>query len=105
MRIVRTILWLLLTVVLVLFAVANWNAVEVAIGGGLELDTRLPVLVIGAFVLGLVPMWIVHRTVLWRMRRRLRELTAMQATMVDGGEDEAADRFAHLDGFEAPPRR
>jgi putative membrane protein len=71
MHIVRTIFWVLLAIALVLFAVANWRLVEVAIGGGMVLETRLPVVVIGAFLLGLVPMWLVHRTVLWRMRRRL----------------------------------
>jgi hypothetical protein len=42
MKVVKTIFWLLLATVLVLFAVANWLPVEVSIGGGLVLETKLP---------------------------------------------------------------
>ena len=71
MSIVRTILWVLLAVVLVLFAVNNWQPVEVRIWQSLILETKLPALVIGAFLLGLLPMWAVHRWSLWRHRRRI----------------------------------
>ena len=71
MQIVRTILWVLLAVVLVLFAVNNWQPVEVRIWQSLILETKLPALVIGAFLLGLLPMWAVHRWSLWRHRRRI----------------------------------
>ena len=70
MKVVKTIFWLLLATVLVLFAVANWLPVEVSIGGGLVLETRLPLLVIGAFLVGLVPTWIVHRVARARWKRR-----------------------------------
>jgi lipopolysaccharide assembly protein A len=69
MQIVRTIAWVLLTAVLVLFAVANWKPVEILIWTTLVLETKLPVLVVGAFLLGLVPMWLAHRIILWRLRR------------------------------------
>jgi uncharacterized integral membrane protein len=74
MQIVRTILWVLLAVVLVLFAVNNWQPVEVRIWQSLILETKLPALVIGAFLLGLVPTWLVHRVSLWRHRRRIATL-------------------------------
>jgi lipopolysaccharide assembly protein A len=74
MQIVRTVLWVLLGIVLALFAVANWNPVEVRISQTLILETKLPVLVIGAFVAGLLPMWLVHRTASWRHRRRIATL-------------------------------
>ena len=74
MSIVRTILWVLLAVVLVLFAVTNWQPVEVRIWQSLILETKLPALVIGAFLLGLVPTWLVHRVSLWRHRRRIATL-------------------------------
>ena len=74
MSIVRTILWVLLAVVLVLFGVTNWQPVEVLIWQSLILETKLPALVIGAFLLGLVPTWLVHRVSLWRHRRRIATL-------------------------------
>jgi uncharacterized integral membrane protein len=86
MQIVRTILWVLLAIVLVLFAVGNWQPVEVRISQTLVLETKLPVLVIGAFLAGLVPMWIVHRATAWRHRRRIATLEGnltRQPTIVD----------------------
>ena len=76
MAIVRTIFWVLVAVVLVLFSINNWQSVEVRIWNSLVLETKLPALVIGAFLLGLVPMWALHRTQRWRMRRRISGLEA-----------------------------
>ncbi len=76
MAIVRTIFWVLVAVVLVLFAVNNWQPVEVRIWNSLVLETKLPALVIGAFLFGLVPMWALHRTQRWRLRRRISGLEA-----------------------------
>ena len=80
MQIVRTILWVLLAVVLVLFAINNWQSVEVRIWNSLILETRLAALVIAAFLLGLVPMWLVHRTVRWRLKRRIASLETSLGT-------------------------
>jgi hypothetical protein len=77
--IVRTIFWVLLAVVLVLFAINNWHPVEVRIWATLILETKLPALVIGAFLLGMVPMWALYRTTRWRMKRRIAALEAMIA--------------------------
>jgi len=74
MAIVRTIIWVLVTVVLVLFTINNWQPVDVRIWSTLVLETKLPALVVLAFLLGLVPMWLVHRASLWRHRRRIASL-------------------------------
>ena len=79
MAIVRTIFWVLVAVVLVLFAINNWQPVEVRIWNSLVLETKLPALVIGAFLVGLVPMWALYRTQRWRLRRRIAGLEAMIA--------------------------
>ena len=80
---VRTIIWVLLTAVLVIFAMANWIPVTVTIWPGQVLDTKLPVLILAAFLIGSVPMWIALRTTRWSMRRRLdtseRQLSDMRA--------------------------
>jgi lipopolysaccharide assembly protein A len=77
--VLRTIFWVLLAVALVLFAINNWHPVEVRIWATLILETKLPALVIGAFLLGLVPMWALYRTMRWRMKRRIAALEAMIA--------------------------
>ena len=62
MQIVRTIVWVLLLVALLIFSAFNWNPVEVKIWEGLVLETKIPALVIVSFLIGLVPMWLLHRT-------------------------------------------
>lgn len=83
MGILRTIIWVLLTAVLVIFAMANWIPVTVTIWPGQVLDTKLPVLILGSFLIGMVPMWIALRTSRWSFRRRLdsseRQLADMRA--------------------------
>ena len=74
MQIVRTIVWVLLLVALLLFSINNWNPVEVKIWEGLVLETKIPALVVIAFLLGLVPMWLMHRVSQWYFKRRLGSL-------------------------------
>ena len=74
MQIVRTIVWVLLLVALLLFSINNWNPVEVKIWEGLVLETKIPALVVIAFLFGLVPMWLMHRVSQWYYKRRLGSL-------------------------------
>lgn len=74
MKYVRMIVWILLLVALVAFSVANWRPVEVKIWDGLILETKIPALVVVSFLLGLVPMWLIHRGVRWRLERRVSAL-------------------------------
>lgn len=74
MQIVRTIVWVLLLVGLFAFSAYNWNPVEVTLWGDLVLETKVPALVIIAFLIGLVPMWLLHRGVKWRLDRRIQTL-------------------------------
>lgn len=74
MQIVRTIAWVLLLVVLLVFSINNWNPVEVTIWDGLVLETKVPALVVLAFLLGLVPMWLLHQATRWRLQRRIAGL-------------------------------
>ena len=71
MQFLRTLFWIVIVVVVMLFAFNNWTKVEVRLWDGLLLETKLPLLLFIAFLLGLVPMAIVHRASRWRMARRL----------------------------------
>jgi hypothetical protein len=80
MQIVRTIVWVALLVLLLAFSFFNWRPVEVQIWDNLVLETKIPALVLIAFLLGLVPMWLVHRGSKWRLQRRIAGLeTAARA--------------------------
>ncbi len=79
MQIVRTIVWVLLLVALLIFSINNWTPVEVKIWEGLVLETKVPALVVIAFLLGLVPMWLMHRVSQWYFKRRLGSLETAAA--------------------------
>ena len=71
MNFLRTLFVIILVVLVMIFAFRNWTEVSVSLWGGLLLFTKLPVLLLIAFLLGFVPMAIIHRTAKWRWKRRL----------------------------------
>lgn len=74
MQIVRTVLWVVILVLLLAFSYFNWRPVEVQIWDNLVLETKVPALVVISFLLGLVPMWLIHRGSRWRLQRRITAL-------------------------------
>ena len=74
MQIIRTIVWVILLIALLLFSVNNWQDVQVKIWEGLILQTKLPALVVTSFLLGLIPMWLLHKGASWRWNRRIGTL-------------------------------
>jgi lipopolysaccharide assembly protein A len=77
-QIIRTLIWIAVTIVLVAFIAMNWERAPVNIW---PLETgylyfQWPVGVIGLvfFLLGLVPMWLYHRAGKWRLQRRIAAL-------------------------------
>ncbi len=81
MQFLKTLFWVALAIILVLFARGNWHPVTLRLWGGLELDVKLPVLLLAMFLLGFLPMFILHRVRLWGLNRRL-EAQARQAAAV-----------------------
>ena len=83
MQFLKTLFWVALAVILVLFASENWTAVTLNLWGGLQADIKLPILILAAFLIGLGPMLIVHRARLWTLKRRLeaheRQVAVMHA--------------------------
>ena len=71
MQFLRTLFWVALAVALVLFARENWHAATITLWGGLEADVKLPVLVLGTFLLGFLPTFLLYRARMWTMKRRL----------------------------------
>ena len=79
MQFLKTLFWVMLAVALVLFSNANWNLVSVNLWGGLQADVKLPVLVVGAFLLGFVPTFLIYRARIWSLQRRLDTAPAQVA--------------------------
>ena len=70
MQFLKTLFWVALAVVLVLFAKNNWDAVTINLWGGLQADVKKPVLIAAAFLLGFLPTFLIYRARLWSLRRR-----------------------------------
>jgi lipopolysaccharide assembly protein A len=73
-KILRTIVWGLAATGFLIFAVYNWQPVELTLWQNLVLETKVPVLALLAFAAGFLPMWAVHRSVVWGQTRRIRTL-------------------------------
>lgn len=78
MNFLRTAFWVVVAVALALFTKANWTVaptysgyIPVKLWGDIVLETRLPVLILFAFLLGLVPTWLWARAMKWQMKRKL----------------------------------
>lgn len=71
MQFLKTLFWVVLTVAAVVFAMRNWTPVSVNLWGGLIVEAKLPVLLYGAFLLGLLPMLGWASASRWRLRRRI----------------------------------
>lgn len=103
MQIVRTILWVVIALAIMLFSILNWNPVEITLWDGILVETKVPALVILAFLLGLFPMWLYHRSVKWGQSRRIRSLensiksaalARQRETPADNVADRAVDKAA-----------
>lgn len=71
MGFLRTLFWMALTVVVVVFSLRNWTTVTLDLFGGLAADVKLPVLIVGAFLIGFVPLFLYHKVTRWQDRRRV----------------------------------
>ncbi len=85
MQFLKTLFWVMIAVAAMLFAFNNWNMVTVNLWGGLQLDTRLPVLLLAAFLIGLVPAMLIHRATRWSLKRRITTMERALAESVSPG--------------------
>ena len=74
MQFLKTLFWVLIAVAAMLFAFNNWSTVTVNLWGGLQLDTRLPLLLFAAFLAGLLPAMLLHRATRWSLNRKINTM-------------------------------
>lgn len=74
MQFLKTLFWVLVAVVVVLFAARNWTPVTLNLWGDIQADIKIPILLLIFFVLGFLPTYLVMRTRLWTHRRKLDSL-------------------------------
>ncbi|HUP66668.1 MAG TPA: hypothetical protein VM145_00440 [Sphingomicrobium sp.] len=85
MHFLKTVFWVLIAVVVALFAKANWSNVTLKLWGDILADIKLPVLLLVAFLLGWLPTWLLLRARIWALNRRIEALdrNRLTATPVD----------------------
>jgi lipopolysaccharide assembly protein A len=71
MQFLKAIFQAFIAVVAAIFAYNNWTPITVNLWGGVVLDTVLPLLLLIAFLIGLIPTLLLYRTTRWRLRRKL----------------------------------
>ena len=74
MAFLRTLFWIALTAMVVIFSVRNWVAVPVNLFGETVVETKLPMLLLIGFLIGFLPLYIWHRATRWRHKRQLTSL-------------------------------
>jgi uncharacterized integral membrane protein len=74
MRFLSTVFWVLLAVILALFASRNWTDVTLNLWGDIQADIKVPVLLLIVFLLGFLPTWLIMRARVWSYQRRVEAL-------------------------------
>lgn len=71
MRFLNSLFWIVVAVLVTLFAANNWRDVTIDLWGDLQADIKLPVLLLITFLIGFLPTWLIFRTKLWRSENRV----------------------------------
>jgi len=74
MQFLKTVFWVLVAVVVALFAKANWSDATLNLWGDIQADIKIPVLLLIAFLIGWLPTWLIMRARQWTFRRRVEAL-------------------------------
>ena len=88
MQFLKTLFWVLLAVLIALFASRNWSDVTLNLWGDLQADIKAPVLLGLMFLLGWLPTFLLYRARVWAMRRRLEAKDAPPTTPVEAAPAE-----------------
>jgi len=75
MNFLKTLFWIVLSAVVVLFSINNWLPVTISLWGGLEADVKIPIFALFCFLLGFTPTILYYRTKAWRLGKRLNTVS------------------------------
>ena len=74
MQFLKTLFWMVLAVSIAIFATRNWRDVTIDLWGPLAADIKLPVLMAFMVLIGWLPTWLLWRSRLWQVKRKLLQL-------------------------------
>ena len=79
MEFLKTLFWVLVAVLVALFASRNWTDVTLNLWGDIQADIKIPLLLLVFFLIGLLPTWLIMRARIWSLHRRIVALERSQA--------------------------
>jgi lipopolysaccharide assembly protein A len=91
MQFLKTLFWVLIAVIVALFANRNWSDVTLNLWGDIQADIKVPALLLVVFLLGFLPTWLVMRARLWSCRRRLEALERNRVAALPPQPDEETE--------------
>jgi uncharacterized integral membrane protein len=74
MQFLKTLSWVLIAVIVVLFGTRNWTDVTLSLWGDIQADIKIPILLLIVFLIGFLPTWLIMRARIWSGRRRLEAM-------------------------------
>jgi len=80
MQFLKTLFWVLIAVVVVLFVSRNWSDVTLNLWGDIQADIKIPILLLIVFLIGFLPTWLIMRARLWSARRRIESFERTRAS-------------------------
>ena len=74
MQFLKTLFWVMIAVIVVLFATRNWSDVTLNLWGDIQADVKIPILLLVVFLIGFLPTWLIMRALVWSHARRLEAM-------------------------------
>ena len=94
MHFLKMLFWVLVAVVVTFFVYRNWDPVTLNLWGDIQLDIKIPLLLLLFFLLGFLPTWLLMRARLWSYRRRVDALDRSRASAVAAAPAEEGEPSA-----------
>ena len=69
MKFLKTLLWVVIAALAIGLAARNWRDVTITLWGDLQVDIKIPVLMLTMFLLGWIPAALSYRARTWRAKR------------------------------------
>jgi uncharacterized integral membrane protein len=84
MQFLKTLFWVLIAVIVALFASRNWTDVTLNLWGDIQADIKVPVLLLIVFVVGFLPTWLILRARIWTLGRRIEAMERNRLASLQG---------------------
>ena len=79
MQFLKIVFWVLLAVLVTLFASRNWSNMTLNLWGDIQADIKIPILLLITLLIGFLPTWLIMRARIWGLDRRIEALDRNRA--------------------------